>query len=58
MWYSVFEPRYALAAADLAERAGNAALGRSERARFVQAWKGGQPAARTLADLIISSLKQ
>jgi TolB-like protein len=46
-WYSVFEPRYALAAADLAERAGNAAMSRSERARFVQVWKGGaQPAVR------------
>ncbi|HEU4690160.1 MAG TPA: protein kinase, partial [Vicinamibacterales bacterium] len=39
-WYSVFEPRYALAAADLAERAGNATLSRSERTRFVQVWKG------------------
>jgi tetratricopeptide (TPR) repeat protein len=43
-WYSAFEPRYALAAADLAERAGNTAVSRSERARFVQAWKGAQPA--------------
>jgi tetratricopeptide (TPR) repeat protein len=49
-WYSVFEPRYALAAADLAERTGNAALGRSERARFDQVWKGGKPAARLTRD--------
>jgi eukaryotic-like serine/threonine-protein kinase len=48
-WYSVFEPRYALAAADLAARAGNTALSRSERTRFVQAWKGPRPAPR-LAD--------
>jgi len=45
-WYAVFEPRYALAAADLALQGGNAALSRSERARFVQVWKGGQPAVR------------
>jgi TolB-like protein/Flp pilus assembly protein TadD len=45
-WYSVFEPRYALAAANLAERAGNAALGRAEHARFIRLWKGPQPAVR------------
>jgi tetratricopeptide (TPR) repeat protein len=49
-WYSVFEPRYALAAADVAERAGNAALSRSERERFDQVWKGGQPAVRLVRD--------
>jgi TolB-like protein/Tfp pilus assembly protein PilF len=45
-WYSVFEPRFALAAADLAQQGGNAAISRTERARFVQVWKGGQPAVR------------
>ena len=49
-WYSVFEPRYALAAADLAARAGNAALSRSERARFVEAWKGPRPVLRLAHD--------
>jgi TolB-like protein len=49
-WYSVFEPRYALAAADLAARAGNAALSRNERARFAQAWKGATPVLRLAHD--------
>jgi hypothetical protein len=49
-WYSVFEPRYALAAADLADQAGNSALSRSERARFLQAWKGGPPAVHLSHD--------
>jgi hypothetical protein len=49
-WYSVFEPRYALAAAELADRAGKAALSRSERARFDQVWKGGQPAVHLVRD--------
>lgn len=40
---SVFEPRYALAAAQLAARAGDAAVSRSERARFAHAWKGPPP---------------
>jgi hypothetical protein len=39
---AVFEPRYARAAAELADRAGNHAIGRSERARYAQLWKGGR----------------
>jgi tetratricopeptide (TPR) repeat protein/TolB-like protein len=38
---AVFEPRYARAAAELADRAGNTAIGRSELARYAQVWKGG-----------------
>jgi tetratricopeptide (TPR) repeat protein len=38
---AVFEPRYALAAAELAGRAGNMTTSRAERARYLQAWKGG-----------------
>lgn len=37
---SVFEPRYALAAAQLAARTGDSAVSQAERARFAQAWKG------------------
>jgi tetratricopeptide (TPR) repeat protein/tRNA A-37 threonylcarbamoyl transferase component Bud32 len=39
---AVFEPRYALAAADLASRAGDHAAGSRERARYLQAWKGSR----------------
>jgi tetratricopeptide (TPR) repeat protein len=41
---SVFEPRYALAAAQLAARTGNSAVSQTERARFVRTWKGSPPA--------------
>lgn len=37
---SVFEPRYALAAAQLAARRGDSAASKAERARFAGAWKG------------------
>jgi tetratricopeptide (TPR) repeat protein/TolB-like protein len=42
-WNSVFEPRYALAAARLAARAGDAAVSGAERARFTETWKAGNP---------------
>lgn len=40
---SVFEPRYALAAAELAARMGHSAVSQAERARFARAWKGAPP---------------
>jgi TolB-like protein/predicted Zn-dependent protease len=43
-WHAIFEPRYAWAAAELADRVGETAISRSERARFLQVWKGGNPA--------------
>jgi tetratricopeptide (TPR) repeat protein/TolB-like protein len=39
-WTSVLEPRYVLARARLARRAGQAELAASERRRFVELWKG------------------
>ena len=45
-WYSIFDPRYTLAAAQLAERAGNTSVSRAERARFAQLWKGPAPGIR------------
>jgi tetratricopeptide (TPR) repeat protein len=43
-WSSVFEPRYALAAAQLAQRAGDLTVSRTEQARFAEAWKGSEQA--------------
>jgi tetratricopeptide (TPR) repeat protein len=39
-WHAVFEPQYALAAAEIATRAGDTTVSRGERARFRQVWKG------------------
>ena len=39
-WNSVFDPRYARSAAELAAKAGDVLLSRSERARFLEIWKG------------------
>jgi eukaryotic-like serine/threonine-protein kinase len=39
-WTAVFDPRYTRSAAELAARSGDVSLGRSERARFLEIWKG------------------
>jgi tetratricopeptide (TPR) repeat protein len=43
-WTSVFDPRYARSAAELAAKAGDASLSRAERARFLEIWKGADVA--------------
>jgi hypothetical protein len=41
-WSSVFEPRYASIAAQLAKRTGDLTVSRTEEARFTEVWKGAE----------------